>query len=106
MTTIGQFTLSKDGGWIGTIRTLTINAKVRLIPNDNRDQNNAPLYRLMLGHNRIGDAWAAEIPGDDGYQYLRVRFDDPVLPQPITAALFFNENGTAARLVWSRKQQV
>lgn len=103
MSTIGHFKLAKDGGWIGTIRTLTINAKVRLVPNDNRDQENAPAYRLLLGHDRIGDAWEARTTGEDSRQYLRVRFDDPALPEPVSAALFPKEDGTSAQMVWNRK---
>lgn len=59
MTTIGRFTQTKDGGGAGTIRTLTINAKVRLVPNDGRDNPSAPAYRLLLGNHHIGDAWEA-----------------------------------------------
>ena len=33
MATIGNFTASKDG-YVGTIRTLTINAKTRIVAND------------------------------------------------------------------------
>src|SRR3546814_17551370 len=45
MSVIGTFTPAKDGGWAGSIHTLTINAKVRLVPNDNRDNENAPVFR-------------------------------------------------------------
>ncbi len=34
MSVIGTFTPTKDGGWTGTIRTLTIHAHVRLVPNE------------------------------------------------------------------------
>ena len=37
---IGVFTLSNDGGWAGSIRTLTIDARVRLVPNDDRTHDN------------------------------------------------------------------
>ena len=46
MSVIGTFTPAKDGGWTGSIRTLTINMKVRLVPNDNRDNDNAPAFRV------------------------------------------------------------
>jgi uncharacterized protein (DUF736 family) len=36
MSVIGAFTAAKDGGWTGVIRTLTIAAKIRLIPNVSR----------------------------------------------------------------------
>ena len=60
MAQIGSFTLAKDGGWIGSIRTLTIDAKVHLVPNDNRENENAPAFRVFVGQSRIGDAWEAQ----------------------------------------------
>mgnify|MGYP001121683490 CR=1 FL=1 len=76
---IGAFTLSNDGGWTGSIRTLTIDAKVRLVPNDDRTHDNAPAFR--------------------------VRLDDPSLPEPFTAALFPSEEGDRAQLVWNRRRE-
>lgn len=102
MSTIGHFIPGKDGGWTGIIRTLTINAKVRLVPNDNQDHENAPAYRLLIGYARIGDAWEAETTDGEPRPYLRVRFDDPALPKPISAALFLDEDGASAKLVWNR----
>ncbi len=103
MSIIGRFTLAKDGGWIGTIRTLTIDAKVRLVPNDNREHENAPAFRVFLGPSRIGDAWAARSGGDSPKDYLRIKLDDPSLPEPISVALFPSEEGTEAQLVWNRR---
>jgi uncharacterized protein (DUF736 family) len=105
MSTIGHFTLAKDGGWTGTIRTLTINAKVRFVPNDNRDHENTPAYRLLIGYDRIGDAWEAETTDGEPRPYLRVCFDDPALPKPISAALFLDGDGVSAKLVWNRYRQ-
>ncbi len=42
MSIIGTFTPGKNGGWEGTIRTLTIDVKARLVPNDNQDSERAP----------------------------------------------------------------
>jgi uncharacterized protein (DUF736 family) len=103
MSVIGTFTHHKDGGWTGTIRTLTINAKLRLIPNDKRDGDNAPAFRVFVGQSRIGDAWAARSGGDSPKDYLRVRLDDPSLPEPISAALFNAKDGKEAQLVWNRR---
>lgn len=100
---IGTFTLAKDGGWTGTIRTLTLNAKLRLAPNDNRETETAPAFRVFAGLSRIGDAWEARSAGEPPKDYLRVRLDDPGLPEPISAALFPSEEGTSAQLVWSRR---
>lgn len=99
---IGIFTPARDGGWAGTIRTLTLDAKLRLVPNDNRDGDRAPAFRVLLGHTRIGDAWEARSAGDPPKDYLRVRLDDPSLPEPLNAALFPAEEGGEAQLVWRR----
>lgn len=104
MTMIGSFTPAKDGGWTGSIRTLTIDAKVRLVPNDNREHENAPAFRVFVGNSRIGDAWEACSGGDTPRDYLRLRFDDPSLSEPITAALFPSEEGDKAQLVWNRRR--
>lgn len=61
---IGAFALSHDGGWAGSIRTLTIDAKVRLVPNDDRTHDSAPAFRVLVGNARIGDAWEARTTGD------------------------------------------
>ena len=103
MALIGTFSLAKNGGWTGTIRTLTIDAKVRLVPNDNRDGENAPAFRVFIGQSRIGDAWEARSGGDSPKAYLRVRLDDPSLPEPLTAALCPSEEGKEAQLVWNRR---
>ena len=104
MSVIGTFTPAKDGGWTGSIHTLTINAKVRLVPNDNRENDNAPAFRVLVGHSRIGDAWQARSNGDSPKDYLRIRLDDPSLPEPISAALFQSDDGAGAQLVWNRRR--
>ena|SRR5579872_5949681 len=106
MSIIGTFTPAKDGGWIGTIRTLTINTKARLVPNDNRDNDNAPAFRVLVGRSRIGDAWEAHTGGENPKDYLRVRFDDPSLPEPLSAALFQSNDGSEAQLIWNRRSEV
>lgn len=100
---IGIFTPSKDGGWTGAIRTLTLDLKARFVPNDNKDSDRAPAFRIYAGHSEIGAAWAERSGGDTPRDYLRVRFDDPLLPQPVNAALFAAPDGHEAQLVWSRR---
>jgi uncharacterized protein (DUF736 family) len=104
MSTIGTFMPSKEGGWIGTIHTLTMNTKVRLVPNDNRDNENAPAFRVFAGNSRVGDAWTARSTAETPRDYLRVKLDDPSLPEPLSAALFWSEDGNEAQLVWSRRR--
>src|SRR3546814_2610681 len=59
MSVIGIFKPSKEGGWEGNLRTLGINERLRLVPNDDRSSDDAPAFRVMLGRQRIGDAWEA-----------------------------------------------
>ncbi|MGK9232194.1 DUF736 family protein [Inquilinus limosus] len=103
MTVIGIFRPARDGGWIGSIRTLTIDAKLRLVPNDNRDSDRAPAFRVFVGPSRIGEAWEARSGGDSPRDYLRVRLDDPGLLEPLSAALFVADDRREAQLVWSRR---
>ena len=103
MAVIGTFTRSKDGGWVGTIRTLNMNAKTRFIPNDNREGATAPDYRILSGASELGAAWARRGSGGEHREYLSVHLDDPSLPAPISAALFTNEGSLGANLVWTRR---
>lgn len=105
MSVIGAFTPAKDGGWTGSIRTLTIDTKLRLVPNDNRETDNAPVFRVLAGNSRVGDAWEATTTGDNPKPYWRLRLDDPTLPAPFTAALFPAEDGETAQLVWNRRRE-
>jgi uncharacterized protein (DUF736 family) len=100
---IGTFTASADGGWTGSIRTLSISAKVRFVPNDNRENDKAPAFKLVIGHSEIGAAWIARGRDEASRPYLRVQMDDPFLGCPVSAALFELEGGERANLVWSRR---
>ena len=99
MATIGLFTKTKDG-YVGTIRTLTVSVKTRFVPNEKRETDSAPLYRLFAGKAELGVAWPAKSNGDGGRKYFSVKLDDPSFPEPIYAALF--DDGHSARLVWTR----
>lgn len=104
MSVIGVFTPAKDGGWTGYIRTMIFNTRLRLVPNDNCDSDNAPAFRVLAGNSRVGDAWEAHTAGDNPKAYWRLRLDDPALPAPFTAALFSADDGASAQLVWSRRR--
>ena len=106
MSVIGTFTPTKDGGWTGAIRTLTIDAKIRLVPNDNRDGKSASAFLVIFEHARIGEAWEAQSAGENPKKYLRVKLDDPALIAPMTAALFPSEDRGSAQLVWSRRHGI
>src|SRR3546814_9758707 len=86
MSVIGIFKPSKEGGWEGNLRTLGINERLRLVPNDDRSSDDAPAFRVMLGRQRIGDAWEACTQDERDRNYLRLRLDDPGFARPMTAA--------------------
>lgn len=100
MATIGSFTPDKDG-YTGTIRTLTINVKARIVPNDKKQSEGAPDFRIFAGRAELGAAWRAKTNGDNPRDYLSVQLDDPSFAEPVRAALF--EEDGAAFLVWSRR---
>jgi uncharacterized protein (DUF736 family) len=103
MPVIGTFSVAKDG-YAGTIRTLTLNAKVQLVANERREADGAPDFRIMIGTAEIGAAWRRPRRGSDE-TYLSVRLDDPALPQPIFGALIDDAASATARLIWRRDKK-
>ncbi|MCX5565813.1 DUF736 domain-containing protein [Alcaligenes phenolicus] len=100
MANIGTFTADKDG-YTGTLRTLTLNVKVKLVPNDKGENDKAPDYRLQAANNDIGAAW--QKTSEAGREYLSVTLDDPSFPATVYARLIENEDGTHD-LLWSRSK--
>ncbi len=100
MANIGTFTADKDG-YTGTLRTLTLNVKVKLVPNDKGENDKAPDYRLQVASNDIGAAW--QKTSEAGREYLSVTLDDPSFPATVYARLIENEDGTHD-LLWSRSK--
>ena len=80
MANIGTFTADKDG-FTGTLRTLTLNVKVKLVPNDKGDTENAPDFRLQAAGHDIGAAWKKT--SEAGREYLSVTLDDPSFPATV-----------------------
>ena len=105
MAIIGTFTATKDGGWTGSIRTLTINVRARFVPNDNRDNERAPDFRIMAGRSELGAAWVQRTKDEIPREYLSVHIDDPGLEEPVSAAMFVVNDGDEAHLVWHRSRE-
>lgn len=103
MAVIGTFVPTKEGGWIGSIRTLLIDVKVRFVPNDNQANEAAPAFRVFAGESEIGAAWRKRSGGDQPRDYLSVSLDDPTLPGAISAALFEASKSGESQMVWSRR---
>ncbi len=103
MAVIGIFTPTREGGWVGTIRTMTIDVKARLVPNDNRENDQAPAFRIFAGRAELGAAWRQKSNNEHPRDYLSVRLDDPSLREAISAAMFEASDGNEAQLVWNRR---
>ena len=100
MANIGTFTADKDG-FTGTLRTLTLNVKVKLVPNDKGENESAPDFRLQAAGHDFGAAWKKT--SEAGRDYLSVAIDDPSFPATVYARLIEGENGTHD-LIWSRSK--
>lgn len=98
MTTIGTF-VKTDNGFAGTVRTLTLNVKAKLVPADGGSEQ-APDYRIYAGTIEIGAGWKKT--SDNGRDYVSLKLDDPSLPHPIYASLFPADEPDSFNLLWSR----
>ncbi len=100
MANIGTF--KKSGQELqGEIVTLSVQAKgVRIVPETNRTNDNAPSHRIYVGRAEIGAAWSKR--SNEGRDYLSVKLDDPSFTAPIYANLFDDEGGETFTLIWSR----
>lgn len=103
MATIGIFEATKAGGWEGRIRTLTINLRVKFVPNDDRTTDAAPAFLIFSGASQIGVAWRRRAGGANPRDYLSAKFEDPLLSAPVSAALFEDGDGHSATLVWNHR---
>jgi uncharacterized protein (DUF736 family) len=100
MANIGSF--KKSGNeFQGEIVTLSVQTKgVRIVPETNRSNDNAPSHRVYVGRAEIGAAWSKR--SEEGRDYLSVKLDDPSFTAPIYANLFDDEDGEGYTLIWSR----
>ena len=103
MANIGSF--KKSGNeYQGEIVTLSVQTKgVRIVPEANRSNDNAPSHRVFVGRAEIGAAWSKR--SNEGRDYLSLKLDDPSFNVPIFANLFDDEDGEGFTLIWSRSRK-
>ena len=94
MAQIGTFTRNDDG-FFGNVSTLTLDAKIAILPAEKSDAENAPDHRVFCEGMEIGAAW--DRTGEKAGNYLYVSIDDPSFTQPIRANLFQSD---AEKGVW------
>ncbi|WP_095084949.1 DUF736 domain-containing protein [Mesorhizobium sophorae] len=103
MAQIGTFTRNDDG-FFGNISTLTLDAKLTILPAEKSDAENAPDHRVFCEGMEIGAAW--DRTGEKAGNYLSVSIDDPSFTQAIHANLFQSESEKKVwALHWSRQSK-
>ena len=101
MANIGSFKKSGEE-FQGAIVTLSVQTKgVRIVPETNRANDNAPSHRVYVGRAEIGAAWSKR--SSEGRDYLSVKLDDPSFPAPIYATLIESDEPGIYSLIWSRR---
>ena len=103
MANIGSF--KKVGSdFQGEIVTLSLQTRgVRIVPETDRTNDNAPSHRVYVGRAEIGAAWSKR--SEEGRDYLSLKLDDPSFNAPIYANLFNDEDGDGYTLIWSRPRK-
>ena len=103
MANIGSF--KKTGSeFQGEIVTLSVQTKnVRIVPETNRANDNAPSHRIFADRAELGAGWSKR--SNEGRDYLSVKLDDPSFNAPIYASLFDDEDGETSTLIWSRSRK-
>lgn len=101
MATIGTFT-KQDDTFTGTLRTLALSVKARIVRDEAKGKENAPDYRIFSGSVELGAAWK-RTSKEGGREFLSVKLDDPSFPAPIYATLTASEgDANTFALIWSR----
>jgi uncharacterized protein (DUF736 family) len=87
MSIIGTFVATTDG-YVGTIRTLAIHAKLRIVAVEKKAREDAPEFRILFGVQEVGAAWKAKTHEAEPRDYLSAMLDDPMFAEPLRGALF------------------
>jgi uncharacterized protein (DUF736 family) len=92
---IGTFTKENDG-FVGTLHTLTVNAKAKFVPAEGT-KDKSPDLHVIVGKVEIGAAWHKT--SSQGSAYYLVKLDDPTFAKAIFARLPVD----GGQLVWARE---
>jgi len=99
MTTIAKLTKQKDGGFIGTLSTISVPPrKIELRPVTSESEK-APVYHVLLEEMEIGAGWLRE--NKQGGEYTLVKLDCPLFQQPVFCVLIKDLHSGYA-LEWNR----
>ena len=99
MATIGTFTKDKTG-YIGTVNTLALNVKARIIASDG-DNERGPDFRIFSGQVEFGAGWKRTAK-ESGREYVSVKLEDPSFAAPIYCSLVVSDDPDTFNLIWNR----
>ena len=102
MAIIGTFTRTANGNFSGSLKTLTLTAKLQFASETNKSKDSAPDYRVFLANLEVGAAWKRTAK-ESGRDYWSVKLDDPAFAAPLYASLVEAEDGKSFNLLWSRR---
>jgi uncharacterized protein (DUF736 family) len=101
MAIIGHFTKQENGGYTGSIETLTFTTRATFEPLAKRGEK-SPDYRITFGLSEIGAAWEYTSKNTG---YLSVRLDDPSFAAPINCRLIKTSAEQGYSLIWERDRK-
>lgn len=103
MARIGTFTPTADG-FTGRLHLLARDVDLVLVPAGPKTSDKAPDYRVLRAGDDGGEVGAGwKHTGERAGPYVSVVLDDPTLPRPIHANLFWSEgDGAVHFLQWTR----
>jgi len=76
MTAIGYLTKKDDNTYTGVLRTLSIDTKIRMVPNRDKSSDRHPDFQILGPNNQqVGAGWK-KISKEDK-EYIRVSLESP-----------------------------
>jgi uncharacterized protein (DUF736 family) len=102
---IGTFDYDKTKDtYDGNFATLIVQHRGVLFRPTEKSGDKDPDYRVVIdtpcGPFELGAAWKRK--SERGQEFLSVSLDDPSFSGPLNCAMFMNEGGADATLVWNR----
>lgn len=102
---IGTFEyIAEQDAYLGDIVTLNFSVERVTFKAIDRKGDKEPDYRVLaptpFGNVELGAGWKRT--SDRGIDFVSVSLDAPLLATPFNAALFLDEGGEKASLVWTR----
>ncbi len=76
MTAIGYVTKQPDGGYKGELKTVSIQAEIQIVPNDQKAGPNHPDFRIYTDEVEIGAGWL-KVSNSSGKEYVSLSLAAP-----------------------------